>query len=337
MRAERRIELFTFFAAWFAFAYFNQGGGWNQNSRFAEVRAMAEQGTPAIDSFLIYEERGHGPVLARVPIQNGDVARDGKIERLSWSGRNDTLLPVNGLAAGAGVTLVSVLDEVCSGDVAFARGHFHPNKPPGATLAAVPGYFLVWQIERLLGINPDHWRALVVNGWLASALSVGLVSAWGCVLFLRLARMLAPARPDAALLAAWTFAFGTLFFPFATLLFDHDLTATFLLAAFHGIFSVREKSAASRSLYLSGLAAGMAAITNYVAAVAVAMLAVYLLVSRLRWRRGDAGKWRAAGLELRGVCARRARPAAGDLRLQPNLLRFAFRAQQLVSKSAFPG
>jgi hypothetical protein len=40
----QRIELLLFVACLFAFAYFHQGGGWNQNARFAEVRAMAEEG-----------------------------------------------------------------------------------------------------------------------------------------------------------------------------------------------------------------------------------------------------------------------------------------------------
>src|SRR5688572_5312944 len=49
-----RCELLLFIATFFAFAYFNQGGGWNQNARFAEVRAMVEQGRFAIDDYLVY-------------------------------------------------------------------------------------------------------------------------------------------------------------------------------------------------------------------------------------------------------------------------------------------
>ena len=58
--------------------------------------------------------------------------------------------------------------------------------------------------------------------------------------------------------------------------------------------------------YLAGLLAGMAAITNYVAAVPVAMLGVYLLVTR--WRTGGAVRtalWYGLGLAgpLVAICA----------------------------------
>lgn len=284
MTAGRRVEIFIFLAAFLTFAWFNQGGGWNQNARFAEVRAMVEQGRFAIDSFLVYE-RAEGPVLARIPVENGDIVRGEKTERLAWMGADENLAPVNGLVPNEkdqNITLVPVTNVACSGDMAFARGHFHPNKPPGSSLVAAPGYFIIHRIEKWFRWNPDHWRVLAVNAWLTSALSVGLISSWGCVIFFRLAKLFAPEQPRAALWATITFAFGTLFFPFATLLFDHDLTATFLLAAFYWIFSSKNKPHRSRSLYLSGFAAGLAAITNYVAAVAVAILGLYLLTTRRR-------------------------------------------------------
>ena len=34
-----------------SYAYFYQGGGWNQNSRFALVRAMTERDTLQIDAY----------------------------------------------------------------------------------------------------------------------------------------------------------------------------------------------------------------------------------------------------------------------------------------------
>src|SRR2546430_17481579 len=106
MRSQRRIEILIFLATFCAFAWFNQGGGWNQNARFAEVRAIVEQGTLAIDSFLVYEGVENSPVLTRLSVQNGDIVREGKIERLSWTGAGGTLLPVNGIAPEDGVTLV---------------------------------------------------------------------------------------------------------------------------------------------------------------------------------------------------------------------------------------
>ena len=70
-------------------------------------------------------------------------------------------------------------------------------------------------------------------GWTSpSSARKGLASALGCVVFFRLAREMAGGKSLPALLATLAFAFGTTFFPFGTLLFDHNLTAIFLFMAF---------------------------------------------------------------------------------------------------------
>jgi hypothetical protein len=83
----RRFEWLLFFACFFAFAYFHQGGGWNQNSRFAEVRAIVEEGRFAIDDFLIYKIDPTDPAgrrFVRVPLHNAEYEWEGKPYRLSW-------------------------------------------------------------------------------------------------------------------------------------------------------------------------------------------------------------------------------------------------------------
>ncbi len=91
-----------------------------------------------------------------------------------------------------------------------------------------------------------------MNAWLTSVFSVGLISAAGVVLAFRIAlRLSGGAAIWPAFWTAIAFGFGTLFFPFATLLFDHDVTASFLVAAFYLLFH-----AAGRALCLSGGAAG---------------------------------------------------------------------------------
>src|SRR6478736_273161 len=126
-----RIELLIFLACWFAFAYFNQGGGWNQNSRFSEIRAMVEEGRFAIDDFMVYRPVGEHPV------EEG--------------------------------TEKEAMHMVCSsGDVAYVphTGHFHPNKPPGTSFMALPAYWIIYHLERAMGVNPDHWWPLTINAWL---------------------------------------------------------------------------------------------------------------------------------------------------------------------------
>ena len=289
MSRHQRIELLVFIATFFAFAYFHQGGGWNQNSRFAEVRAMAEQGRFAIDDYLLYEVDPQTEDLRRIPMQNAEYEFDGKRHRLAWVDMVWTLFPVNETPAGEDVVLEPMISKCASGDIGYvpATGHFHPNKPPGTSFIALPAYWIIWQIERLFGVNPDAWRVITFNAWLTTVCSVGLLSALGCVMFFRLARHFAggDARPAAA--ATIAFAFGTTYFPFGTLLFDHNLTAVLLLAAF---YFLRLGKPCARVWMLAGMCAGMAAVTNYVAAVAGAFLGLYALLATQK----DARNWRAA-------------------------------------------
>jgi hypothetical protein len=261
-----------------AYGWFNQGGGWNQNARFAEVRAIVDGGELSIDNYFCYQRHG-GKTLRRFPVGNDEVTIGTKTSRLCWVGENGDLIPINGTEIPENVEGVAIDDLACSGDVSFARGHFHPNKPPGLSFVAAPAYFVISHFERLMHRNPDTWWLLNVNAWLTSVFSVGLISAAGVVLAFRIALRLAGGQTWPAFRTAIAFGFGTLFFPFATLLFDHDVTAIFLVAAFYLLF-LREL--ATPWAALAGLLAGMAAITNYVAAVPVALLGVYLLATR--WR-----------------------------------------------------
>ena len=270
---QRRVEFFLFFAALLAFGWFNQGGGWNQNSRFAEVRAMVDGHELAIDNYFAYQRRG-GKALRRHRVINGDVTIGTKTSRLCWVGPKGNLIPVNGIEPPAKVEGVSIDSVACSGDVSYAGGHFHPNKPPGLSFVAVPAYFVISHLERLMHRNPDTWWLLDVNAWLTSLFSVGLISAAGVVLAFRIALRLSGGLTWPAFWTAIAFGFGTLFFPFATLLFDHDATAILLVAAFYCLF---RREAAAGLVFLAGLLAGMAAITNYVAAVPAGLLGIYLV------------------------------------------------------------
>jgi hypothetical protein len=76
----RRPETALFVLAFGVYAYFFQAGGWNQNSRFALVRAIVEQRTLAIDDYAyntrdlaffrgrIYSEKAPGLSMLAVPV-----------------------------------------------------------------------------------------------------------------------------------------------------------------------------------------------------------------------------------------------------------------------------
>ncbi|HEV3140430.1 MAG TPA: hypothetical protein VGY57_07950, partial [Vicinamibacterales bacterium] len=87
-----RVTLFVLFFA--SFAYFYQAGGWNQNSRFALVRAITNEGTLNIDPFQLstgdkalfdghyYSDKAPGISLTAVPV----VAFARPIYRVLWAG-----------------------------------------------------------------------------------------------------------------------------------------------------------------------------------------------------------------------------------------------------------
>ena len=298
----QRLELLLFGACFFAFAYFHQGGGWNQNSRFAEVRAIVEEGRFAIDDFLVYKRdpaRATRDHFMRLPLDHAEYTWEGERYRLSWVDQEWTFFPVNEEPKAVNVKKSALIEQCSSGDIGYvpASGQFHPNKPPGASFLGVPGYWITYHMELWFGLDPDDWWILTLNSWLVSVCSVGFVSALGCVLLFRLGSDLSGGRSFPAALAALAFAFGTTFFPFGTIFFDHNLTAVFLLASFYFLWRARQQEEAvpcKPHLFLAaGLCAGVAAITNYIAAPAGAAVGLYALLAT---RRPDsAGRWNWAG------------------------------------------
>src|ERR1700678_1239424 len=96
MSFRRPAEFFLFSVALIAYGWFNQGGGWNQNARFAEVRAIVDGHDLPIDNYLVYERKG-GKSLRRDLVVNGDVTIGRKTSRLSWVGDDGDLTPVTGV------------------------------------------------------------------------------------------------------------------------------------------------------------------------------------------------------------------------------------------------
>jgi len=250
VRAERSIALTLFVA----YAWFYQGGGWNQNSRFDQVRAVAETGRLSIDGYLTYVPAtiDGRPAARRLP--PGDAARP------SPSGRR---------------TVAN------TGDTSTFAGQIFPNKPPGATFLALPAYFAIVSYERLARIDPDGFRAGNLNLYLTTLLSVGLLGAFGGALFYRVSSGLFPGTPSADhALAALALGLGTLYFPFATLLFDHLPVAVLSLLAFALLRAGRvgRERGASVRLAAAGLAIGAAVLCNYAAVLTALALVLYAIV-----------------------------------------------------------
>ena len=267
MTPQRRIDLLLFSAVLLAYAWFHQGGGWSQNARFAMVRAIVEEATVAVDPYLIYRAGSAPGRLVRAEVTNGSFEAEGRRVALAWErGLRVTGEPEPDPGS------VPVRAVAVSGDLVFARGHFHPNKAPGAAFVAVPSFALV----RAFGIDLDTPRGLAMAAWLTGVFSVGLLAAFAAVLFFRIAIEYASGNEAVALLATAAFAFGTMYFPYATMLYEHDVVAACLLIAF---YALRKAGSGPTWAVIGGAAAGWGAITNYVTSAAVLILAVYLFVT----------------------------------------------------------
>ena len=82
---DSRVEILLFGLVLVGSAYFHQGGGWNQNVRFALVRAIVEGRTFVIDSYLIYGRRAEDAAgLVRVPLRDATFERNGTTYAVAW-------------------------------------------------------------------------------------------------------------------------------------------------------------------------------------------------------------------------------------------------------------
>jgi len=295
---EARAAVWLFVAAWLAFASFHQGGGWHQNARFAAVRAIVEQGRLALDDYAVYlGVRGPGgePWLERIPVERGVVSLEQGDFALTWSDGEELLEP-----AARAEHRVPLARVAVSGDLAYVAGHLLPAKAPATVWLAVPAYLGLFRLESWLGLDPDGWWCLTLNAWLTSAGSVGLIAALGVVLFFQSARHLTGASQRSALAATLAFAFGTPYFPYATALFDNDVSASLLLAAFACAFAARRpRSRRGVALIGAGACAGGAVAASYASALALPLLGAYAL--RLRHGRDLVAFAAGASIPLAGL------------------------------------
>lgn len=160
-------------------------------------------------------------------------------------------------------------------DDAYVDGHFYSAKAPGLALATVP-YYLALDATGLVVHGPPHsvpWpRAEVVAMPHTAPWEVGL---WGAALpfFLVLLLVRSAAErlvPGYGTIAAVTLGAGSLAAVFATLYFDHELSALLGFAAFALLLRDR-----SRFALAAGVVAGLAIDVEFPLAIVALVLALY--------------------------------------------------------------
>jgi hypothetical protein len=152
--------------------------------------------------------------------------------------------------------------------------HYYCDKAPGMSWLGVPMYGLVHSVW---GSKKPSQAYLANAAWITTVWAVGVPSALGVImLYLLLAAIGVPRWRRAAISVAY--GLGTLAFPYATLMYGHQLAAALLLTAFALLVRARRGSgwpAGPRLLFGVGLIMGAAVVAEYPAFIVVAVLCGY--------------------------------------------------------------
>ena len=159
-----------------------------------------------------------------------------------------------------------------TGDVSFAGGHVYSNKPPGASLLAVPPYAVLYAVERAFSVDVGSATAQLVNLWLLTLFVCGLSAAFIAPVLYSYGRKIGVPR-QTALSVAIAIALGTYVYAYATVFFAHVPAALFCLLAFVW---------ADERPVPAGVAAGLAGFCYHLAIPFAAVLAAAVLLRSRR-------------------------------------------------------
>ena len=190
-------------------------------------------------------------------------------------------------------------------DKAHFRGHYYSDKAPGLVFLAVPVALVARPMLQAVGIPARSPRGEMALSYFAGAGAVALPSALAaiCIFFLGLRF---GGDSSSAAFGALAMSLGTPIWAYATLFWAHALVGACLVFALAAALKLRESGNAKADFCWAlgvGLAAGWATVTEYPAAPASVLLALFALSQT--WQRGARARWRTiAGVGLgASLCA----------------------------------
>lgn len=177
-------------------------------------------------------------------------------------------------------------------DKAHLRGHYYSDKAPGLVFLAVPFALAARPALRTAGIDPESPRGEFALSYLVTVFAVALPTALAAVCLFFLALRFGCCL-SAAAFAAVVMSLGTPIWAYASLFWAHAVVGVCLLFGFAAALRLRESTEGRADFswaLLAGLAAGWATVTEYPAAPASAMVALFAVTQA--WPRGTAARWR---------------------------------------------
>jgi hypothetical protein len=180
-------------------------------------------------------------------------------------------------------------------DKATSDGHFYCDKAPGTVFLALPSFYISTRILSAMGIQIDSEKGWFWSERITVLTSISALSAVGSVcLFLWLQGFV---RSRCALLCTFVASFGSVMFPYSTIMMSHGLVIGLFAIALLSLrlgWTLNEESQDEHGFawrdFLGGLACGMAVACEYDAGlVACGILIAVFAASRRRGCRSTVG------------------------------------------------
>lgn len=165
--------------------------------------------------------------------------------------------------------------------------HYYCDKAPGIAFLAFPSFYLSAKIMPIFGIALDSPKGWLISSWFCVAASLSIITSSGAVcLFLWLLGFV-PQR--IALLSTLVFAFGSMAFPYATMLMSHAVVmglfaiALWLLQLGYNPLKKQNEGKQIRSrVFFGGTACGLAIACEYDAALVAGGILALVFCSDLK-------------------------------------------------------
>lgn len=186
------------------------------------------------------------------------------------------------------------LQGTWTGDAAYFNGHYYSDKAIGPSVAGAIFYVPLYWMQQIFDYPPQAKVRKILT-----FLIVGLPAAIAGSLMYILCLYLSGSR-FRAYWVTLAITLGTMYLPYSVSFFSHQFSAALLFSVFFMIFLLKEKPEIRGNgyLFLIGLLAGWALISEYPTAAIILPLMIYYLA--IVWRNHNYRHWNSVIMPISG-------------------------------------